>query len=232
MCPRADRQGSGRKTMRRILVADLILLVLLGVAAAYIFFASDTASEEYMAFTSGQRLYDEGRFEEAEEALLAELNGDPDDLGARRTLALVLAAQGDIEGAIAEYAIVVEGDPKDHVTLYRMGILERQIGEAHAAEGHLAAAAEFNPGDASFWDELARTRLQLGWEEEAVAAWGRLLEIEDLADETRKRILVLQGDAYLAAHMVEAAIEVFEAALEIDPSDQDLGARTEQLEGS
>jgi tetratricopeptide (TPR) repeat protein len=112
-----------------------------------------------------------------------------------------------------------------------MAILERQIGEAASAEEHFSAAADLNPSDASYWDELAKTRMQLGMEEEAAAAWQSLLDNADVDDATTKSVLVMQGEAYIAAGETDQAIDAYEAALEVDPSDQNVRERLDVLRG-
>ncbi len=187
----------------------------------------DDASEEA---SSGQVLYDEGDFDAAIEELLAVLEDDPEDMAARRTLGLAYAATGDLDGAIEQYMIVIETSPDDHVAHYRLALWERQAGDSESAATHLEVAIAIEDSDPSYLDELARTYMQLGREQQAAEAWGTLLETEGLDDEGRKLILVLRGEAYIAAGMHEEARASYEAAIEVDPSDGSLAERLEELE--
>lgn len=179
----------------------------------------------------GQELYDRGEFQEAIEVLTAAVESDPDDVASRKTLALALAATGDVEGAVAQYGEVVARDADDHETLYRLGIYERQIGMAAEAAEHMGAAAELDPDDASYWDEYARTLSQLGRYEEAAEAWGRILGLDDIDEANRKSILVMQGEAYVSAKLMDEAAASYETAIEVDPSDQNLVDRLAQIRG-
>ncbi|GAB4279322.1 MAG: hypothetical protein Kow0056_12340 [Coriobacteriia bacterium] len=180
----------------------------------------------------GRELYDAGEFEEAIQVLTEAVEADPDDLESRKTLALALAATGDLDGAIVQYQEVIARAEDDHETLYRLGLLERQSGDSTAASGHLGRAAELHPDDASYWDEYAKTLAQLGRYKEAAEAWGRVLEIDGISDETRKQMLVNQGEAYVSAKMMEEAAESYREAIEVDPSDANLKNRLAQIEGS
>ena len=179
---------------------------------------------------TAEQLYDEGSFSESEDVLREVVQEDPEDAEARKDLARVLAAQGNIEGAIEEYHYVIQADPEDTEAYTEVALLERQIGLADEAASHLEVAAAGGT-DPWLWDELARTYLQLGREGDAADAWARLLEAADLSDEERKSVLVMQAEAYLEADMAEHGSAAYEAALEVDPSDQNVRQRLAELSG-
>jgi tetratricopeptide (TPR) repeat protein len=214
---------------RSLLLA--LAFALMATSLALTACGSGDAVEEAADAQRGRELYDAGEFDEAVTLLTDAVEDEPDDVDARKTLALALAAIGDLEGAIAQYEAVVERDSEDHQTLYRLGLLERQAGDSAAASDHLGQAAELHSSDPSYWDEYAKTLVQLGRYQEAAEAWGMVLEIDGITDETRKQMLVNQGEAYVSAKMLDQAETSYERAIEMDPSDQNLAERLAQIRG-
>jgi tetratricopeptide (TPR) repeat protein len=213
----------------RIVTIASAFFVVLAVAGCEMLPNSGTESVDPDEATA-QQLYEEGSFAESEDAYRELVQEDPDDTEARKDLARTLAAQGNIEGAIDEYHYVIQADPEDVEAYAQVALLERQIGLAEEAAGHLevAAAAGLDPW---LWDELARTYLQLGRAGDAAEAWARLLENAELDDGERKSVLVMQAEAYIEADMSEHGSAAYEAALEVDPSDQNVRQRLAELSG-
>jgi tetratricopeptide (TPR) repeat protein len=150
-----------KRNQHRPLVVALIL-VLTAMSFALSGCGSDGGNEDSADSQQGRELYDAGEFDEAIALLNEVLEEDPEDLEARKTLALALAATGDLDGAIAEYETVIAAEPDDYATLYRLGLLERQAGDSANAAERLGRAAELHSDDPSYWDEYAKTLVQLG----------------------------------------------------------------------
>jgi tetratricopeptide (TPR) repeat protein len=214
--------------LRAIGVVLLAVSLSASLAGCEVFSGAEDGSTSGEAAT-GQELYDQGEFGAAIEELEATLDDDPADVDARRTLGLAYAATGNLEAAIEQYVIIIEQEPDDHVSHYRLALWERQVGDADMAATHLEAAVAIEDSDPSYLDELARTYMQLGREQRAAEAWGALLESEGLDDEGRKTILVLRAEAFIAAGMPGEARAAYEAAIEVDPSDASLVERLEAL---
>ncbi len=74
---------------------------------------------------------------------------DPDHEDARYYLATCLAAQGDAEGALAEYARLTRGNPRSHRGFQAWGTLRaataRSAADLEAAEAALTKAHDLNP---------------------------------------------------------------------------------------
>lgn len=192
--------------------------------------AKDRKALSAQQIDKAEQLYSEGELDASVRTLREALENDPDNLEARRMLALVLAAQGSLEAAIGEYERVVAEDPSDHPSFYRMALLKRQLGDSQEAAMDLAEAAKLNPNDASYFDELARTLLQLGKPTEAADAWQSVLELPNIDDETRKSVLVLQAEAYVEAKDLGKAAASLKAASELDPADAGIKARLAEIE--
>lgn len=223
--------------MRRATTASVIALALTALMAVSaceaVSPAGDATSESGTSTAKDQDpqvgidAYNKGEFAEAETILAAVVADDPEDLEARRTLALALSAQGKNDEAIDQYRAMIEIDPDDHVTLYRMALLERLADSPEDAAEHLERALDLWSDD-SYADELAKTYMQLEEYAKAAETWGALAAAEGRAPESAAQLMGLQARALQMSGDTEAARLVLESALELAPDDAQLNA---QLEG-
>jgi tetratricopeptide (TPR) repeat protein len=137
---------------------------------------------------------------------------------------------GDNRGAIEQYAAIIERDPKNSAALYRLAVIERIVGKPAQAATHFERALRIKATDATLLDEAARTKMILGDFKGAAALWGRMLDGPKLPARTRKRILLLQGEAYQDARAYDRAKASFVAALKLDPKDRALEARIKSFQ--
>lgn len=205
-----------------------LLAVLLVATPGCTFFGPDPAEEE-AKLRAAEAAYEAGRFQDAAKTLREVIKKDPNDLGARRTLGLTLAALGDNAGAVDQYKAVVERDKSDDASFYRMAVLERILGRPKDSEKHLQAAIDLEPGNAGYVDELARTKMSLGDYQAAATLWGSLVDKPGTTKAQRKELLVLQGQAYQDAKDYKRAKRAFASALQLDPKDKALDARVESF---
>jgi tetratricopeptide (TPR) repeat protein len=172
--------------------------------------------------------YNEGDFAAAEQVLAQLVAKNPRDVEARKSLALALAAQGKNEAAIEQYSAILEIDGSDHVSLYRLALLERLAADAQSAVTHLERAVALNADD-SYVDELARTYMQLGEYKRAADTWAPLIGTEGRTPESAVELLKLQAEALRLAGDAEGARGAVEQALDLAPDDSDLKALLESL---
>jgi tetratricopeptide (TPR) repeat protein len=187
--------------------------------------ADKAASSELVA---AQSAYNSGDFAGAETALVRLVSENPDDLAARRALALAFAAQGKNDAAIEQYAAVVAADDTDHESFYRIAVIERLIGKTDAALAHFEAAVAIEP-QSLYADELARTYMQVGRYADAIAAWEKALASDALDEAAKAGIYAAMADAYAGARDYDGARESLEKALALTPNDANLKARLESL---
>lgn len=221
------KQPTRITALARAAVAALLFALLLS-GSGCTFFGPDPAEEE-AKLKAAKIAYESGRFEEAAKKFREVIKRDPDDLEARRTYGLVLAALGDNPAAVEQYAVVVKRDPSDHASFYRMAVLERILSRPKDSEKHLQAALDLVPGNAGYVDELARTKMSLGEYQAAATLWGSLVDKPGRSKAQRKELLVLQGQAYQDAKDYKRAKRAFESALRLYPRDQALIARVESF---
>jgi Flp pilus assembly protein TadD len=217
-----------KKTIHGIL--GILLAMALAISLVACGDEEATTEDVPVSLDEAQNAYESGDFEGAAADLEALVADNPEDLEVRRSLALALASQGDNEGAIEQYLAIVESDPIDHASFYRLALLERVIGLSLEAATHLESAVDLLPRDASYRDELARTYAQLGRYMDAAEQWGTVLADENLKDEGRVELLKLQAEAYVNAKEYDLAEQSLEAALMLAPNDEALKARLETFE--
>ena len=224
---RLRRPCSVGLSSRILLVAAVVVVFGSMVGCSILPFAEGRDSK---ALAQAQRDYEAGSFLESERELGDLLKRTSDNLEALRMLGSVLAAQGKNEQAVAAYRRIVAKQPADHVSWYRIALLERLMGRSKQSEAHLRQALLAKPGDSTYIDELARAKMTLGQSREAAALWGRLLKNGNLSNDSRRNLLVLQGQAYQAAREYARAEVAFSEASALDPGDGGLTARVEVAE--
>lgn len=217
------RHRTGRRVSFSAFSAGLLVALSL-FSSGCSFFGPDPAEEE-AKLRAAKVAYESGRFEQAADQLRDVIERRPDDLGARKTMGLVLAALGDNEGAVEQYSFVVSRDSKDKASFYRMAVLERILNRPADSEKHLEAALALDPDNVGFADELARTKMALGDYRGAAKIWGGLADGPGRSKAQRKEFLVLQGQAYQDAKDYQKAKLAFESALSLYPTDKALITR-------
>jgi len=221
------RVGSSAPQLRITVLLGVLVLVAVGASNLTGCMFGPSKAEQLSA---AKTAYDRGDFTKSAEQLKGLVAADGGNLDARAQLGLVLAAMGDNAGALEQYAAILERDPKNVTALYRLAVIERIVGKPAQASAHFAKALEVKPTDAKLLDEAARTKMILGDFKGAAALWGKVLESPKLAPRLRKKILMLQGEAYQDARSYGRAKASFVAALKLDPKDRALEARIKSFQ--
>jgi tetratricopeptide (TPR) repeat protein len=227
-----EETGTIGDTKRRRLVSIPVLAVIGAVAvlaiAGGVWYAvsrgSSSSAEEVEVPVEGTT----EEYAALETELAAFLEKNPDDLDARRSLASVLSKQGKYEDAIREYNQVIDADATDHASLYEVGILQRQTGLIDDALKSLQAAVDIT-GEAKYLDDFARTCMQVGRYEDAIAAWLRVLEDQGLEPQKRAETLGALSQAYQDAKKYDEAKAALQEAVALMPDDANLKARLEAM---
>lgn len=205
----------------------IIALLAIGGGAWLAFGGGRTAesgSQSEPSTIAAAEAYDSGDFASAEEALAGLVEADEGDLEARKALALALAAQGKNDEALEQYAAIIAADPKDHESLYQMAVLERLLGKTPDAITHFEAALAAKD-DPVYADELARTYMQAGRYDDAIAQWQAVLEAGGLDEAGQAAIYAAMASAHEGARRYEDARAALEQALFLLPNDTALAAR-------
>jgi len=226
-----ETNGAPRRRFVSLPVLGLIALIAVVAIGVGVWFAltsgGDEATENAEIEVPAEASVDE--YAEIEAELVALLEENPNDIDAHRLLASVLAKQGKYEDAIREYNRVIDARPEDADALYEVAILQRQSGLTDDALRSLETAVGIT-GDVKHLDEYARTCMQVGKFDEAIDAWKRVLESEDLTPEVRANTLGALSQAYQDAKLYDEAKAALQEAVALMPDDANLKARLEAME--
>lgn len=211
------------------LVVVAILAIAGGVWLGYHELWAGSADSEAAApadLDAAVAAYNSGDFAGAEETLEQLVASSPDNLEARRSLALALSAQGKNEEALEQYAAIIERDPQDHASLYRMAAIEQLIGQATESITHLeqAIAVEEDP---VYLQSLAPIYGTVGKWTETIATWERYLETAELDEKRQAQVHAAIASAYEGMRDYDNARESLEKAIFLDPGNEVYQARLE-----
>ena len=154
---------------------------------------------------------------------------NPTDLATQHDIAAELQGLGRLDEAEAAYHVVLSRDPGFSHALRGLGQIARKRGDRTKAFEYFQAAVAAKPTDAWSQHELADELAQTGRQQEAEAAFRKLLELDPSFYHAHRglgQIARNRGDR-------QAALEHFKAAAAINPTDLwssiDLAAELREL---
>ena len=109
---------------------------------------------------TGQALYDEGKYAEAENKFIAAIGVDPRNVEAYRGLAKVYEAMNDVSHAVATWQFLMQLDPKDESIYTSLGQLLMQEQKYEEALEPLEQALELNPNNPKNLDALIEVAIK------------------------------------------------------------------------
>ncbi|MRS13114.1 MAG: tetratricopeptide repeat protein, partial [Actinobacteria bacterium] len=163
----------------------------------------------------------------AADELEAAVAADPDDMQARRDLALALVAAGEYDAAIEQYEVMVKNDPTDGALLAEMASLEQRAGKARDAALHLEAAIKEEPAEPAYYLSLAPIRVSLGDWAAAIEVWTEYLEVGKPDAVRQAEIHAAMASAYDGMKDYANAQAELEQAISLDPDNADYTVRLE-----
>ncbi|MBI4617672.1 MAG: tetratricopeptide repeat protein [Planctomycetes bacterium] len=139
----------------------------------------------------------------------------PDSRGATDHLrrGRILAAQGDLDGAIAEYGRAIELDPRLVKAYLGRGAARQEKGDFEGALEDQDRAVELAPQEAAAFNNRGMAKLALGDLEGAILDYTRAIELDPLYMDFRMN----RGNAFTQRCDYAKAIEDFDRAIELDP---------------
>ena len=165
----------------------------------------------------------EQRFGEVAEVYRGAVDIVPGDLDSRFRLADALANDGQIEGAIREFQVILDEDPKNVIALVRLAMVRRDLAELAEAEELLSQALALEPKHVLGRYTLAGVHEQKRAFEQAASEWKKLLELPDNAAEASKRkaeYWAHLGFAHEQLGRHDASVEAFAQARELSGGDE------------
>lgn len=122
----------------------------------------DSMGSAEVYYTIGRQLQRAQRFEEAELSYRRALNKDPSHTAAMNGLAVMHAAQGEMEIAIAILKALVQKHPDQAYLWFNLGHAHMLQGELLAARSAFEQAVALAPDYALAFDRLQQVRASLG----------------------------------------------------------------------
>lgn len=151
-----------------------------------------------------------GDLDAAQASFRKALTLDPNDPDARTGLADLQYRRGDAAGAIAALQAILTSHPDDQRTLINLAGIEDASGQTDSAVGRLTAALARSPADPALRTALARIQVRQLRPQEA-------LDLLADADQDDPEVLLIRGQAELAAARNESALATFKRLVAAHP---------------
>lgn len=135
---------------------------------------------------------DEGRLDEAEEALRSAISFDPTNTSARYRLGVLFQRQGYHDEAVLEYLDLLELQPDRASVLSNLGQCYTHLNQAEYAESAFRRAIDADPDHFQAHLNLAILLDAIGRYEEAIRMYERTLEISPGNDKATSRVNALR----------------------------------------
>lgn len=173
--------------------------------------------------------YNKGSLKEAAADLEVYIDSHPSDYEALTALAQTYWLLGKPKQAIKVYEELLEKYPNDPDTLYRMGIVYRNMGELKKSQIYLERAVKAKPKAAQFHAELGKAYALNHNYNESIKEWNKVLTLTPPKDQYRAIIYMEMGNVYLQMKKKKQAKLAFEKGLTIDSKNTYLKQQLEKL---
>lgn len=164
-------------------------------------------------FVRGQRALTAGNLGDALEEFRQAVDADPDNVPARRALALTLKRRGDLAGAVEEYRRAVEQEPANALNHLDLGLALVDARDLAGAAEHFLRAIELDP---EFADAYLGLGVVLNRSDHPVAALQQLNRATALDPESADAHFEL-GMTLARLRQNRAAIQALRRTLELQP---------------
>lgn len=134
----------------------------------------------------------------AEECLERRIAYKPDDIESRLRLGFLREGLGDFEGVVAAFRGYPSRRPGAAAAQFHLGVAYSRLGRREEARQAFRAALRENPSYVDAAQNVAVLSEELGDDSAAIAAWGRVVQLDPGREEAlRRRIaLLLQAERY------------------------------------
>jgi tetratricopeptide (TPR) repeat protein len=174
-----------------------------------LFFQAPPAQAANPALVEAQTLIDQGDLSGAETQVRAYVAGHPDDAQTHYLLAYILFRRSDPKASLAEYAEAAKHSPPGALDLAAMGSDYFLLEDYPSADKALAESVRADPGNASAWYYLGRTR----YNEKRFADSAEALHTSLKLTPGNARALDYLGLSYEGLGKIEDALSAYQAAL-------------------
>lgn len=182
--------------------------------------------EAWSYATLGHLQLDDGRWIAAYETLKTAVDLDPTCVPAHRGLASLFSTIGDAERAAQAFRVVLSSEPEEVGALVGLGHVLRDLGDADAALPLYEQARDLEPDRGVHRANIAATLFELGRYREAIDVYEASLDAPDGGGVVPAIVHASIGSLHERLGDLNAAIDEYEWALELDPT---LGMAHESL---
>ncbi len=166
------------------------------------------------SFNSAMSMFQEGNYEQAEQAISSLLSQVPDHAGSNILLGLTQYAQGNFQGAEANLEGLVDAETSSPEVIKVLAATHLRLGQPDRALSTLQQAAALYPDDGSLLAMLAITEQNLGNVERSIELFQEAL---DLDTESADLHFALAG-SYFMVEDFDSSLEQLQRTLELDPN--------------
>ncbi len=135
----------------------------------------------------------------------------------------------DHQQAFALLSEVVSANPSDIDSIYRLGLLAKELGRDETAADYFSQAISSQSGHPQYHTDYAETLTTLGRHEEAREQWQIVMSLTPADSPLQASVHGKIGNTYAAQDLPDAARAEFEAGLGVAPDDQYLAGQLEAL---
>src|SRR5262245_40577444 len=197
----------------RALLAGALLLCVARPAPLFAIAAADARTTAFKMQSDGMRLYKEGKYKDAIEALQQVVNLNLNSFMAYYYLGLSLAADRRYGESIEPLKIALDLQP-DYVQAHlALGDAYLKQGDTTEARAEFLRALELQPGYAAAFDGLGRLFEVQGQDDQAEQQYRKALEINVAFADAYTHL----GDLYLRKNRPDDAIDLFLKAISVKP---------------
>lgn len=154
-----------------------------------------------------------GHLEEGLKALSESLARDNSQVEVHLDLARALQQKAEPEKAAEHYTQALRLNPKDDLTAFNLGCVQRGLGKLSEACQSFRVALGIKPGELQYILNLTQVQLELGQSQEALAA----LQAAQAQHPNHAELTMLAGRARLECGLFSEAAKVLNAALAANP---------------
>ncbi len=230
-----DKDTKSSHSVLALIIAAIIILVIVGS----ILFSKNTSQTVSLPIVSpasleaARDLYIDGNYLQAIELLEAFIDrAEPADQKlplVRDQLVSSYWQVDDHQQAFALLSEVVSANPGDTDSIYRLGLLAKELGRDETAAEYFSQAISSQSGRPQYHTGYAETLTTLGRHEEAREQWQIVMSLTPADSPLQATVHGKIGNTYAAQNLPDAARAEFEAGLDVAPDDQYLARQLEAL---
>jgi len=177
-------------------------------------------------FIKGNKLYADGKFDEAAAVYLEAIEKNSSNWGYYLNLGLALKKKNDAEGAMSAFRKAVELNPESFSANKELGEALAKSGDLASARAFYAKAAALNPDDPDIHYNLGLCLNSVGEPLEALESFKRAVELKPEYAEAHYEM----GTILIGQNRVKEAIESLEIFLKLAPEHEKAPVARQLLE--